>query len=186
MKKIILATLGMGLLSVGFNASAFSTSSSVSPSLSITNSCSINTSNISASFAPQTSGTAAAANTITMGGGQLTVSCANTDYVVGANAGNYIANSGANQRRLRNNSNGTSHIAYKLTIDNGSGAQNWGDAGIRAKHSNYTETMSDNALSFTGSTSGDSFTIGGEITTALDGSEAVGNYHDSVTVTIAW
>ena len=180
MKKIILATLGMGLLAVGFNASAASATTTITPSLTITAACTLDASGVSGLFPAQGAGSTAAA--IEMEGGTLTVTCPTGLYKVGADKG---VNGIATTRNLK--AAGAKLIPYKLTINDGfgSGAVDWGDVGITG-----ATLTGINAFSKTSGGVVDSYTIAGITTAALDGTPTTGHiagtYTDTVTITVEW
>ena len=183
MKKIILATLGMGLLAVGFNASAETTITTISPSLTVTGACTLNASAIGAVFPEQTSGATPALG-LAMSSGNLKVTCLGESYVVAADGGN---NAASNVRNLK--AAGATLIPYKLTIDNGAGGAviDWGDTGLSTVVGSGADSITDSVASFaSGSAGGEDFIVTGVTTAALTGNEVAGSYTDTVTITVAW
>ena len=189
MKKIILATLGMGLLAMGGVATAATSTITIAPSLTISGSCSLDASGVSGVFPAQT--TDSTANGIVMAGGTLTVDCPAIDYKVGANEGSNSAGTAATTSPVVPASAGLRQlksavaggvIPYILTIDSGSGAVNWGDANLTGA----TGLVADSALAINGDGSVKSFIISGMTTSALSGTNAEGVYSDSVTITVEW
>lgn len=175
MKKIILAMLGVVMVGASLNVSAAKVSGNITPSLTITAACSINSTGVIPTFAPQVAGSTATG--IVMTGGNLVVNCLQT-YALGANGG--IHKTGANQRNL---ALGGVNIPYVLTI----GGVNWGDAGVNAKDPSYTDTMTDAAKVLVApGTASDIYAISGLTTTPLAGTELPGAYTDTVTITVAW
>ena len=168
MKKIILATLGMGLLAVGFNASAANDTDTMNLSFELKAACTVDASGVSGVFGSEFAGSTAQP---TLTGGNITVSCPTSSYLIGANHGNN--STGGTTRNLND---GTNSIPYTLSLDN----TLWGDANLTG----VTTVLLEDAVTFTGAVGGDTHAITGTLTSALTGSETVGSYTDIVTVTI--
>ncbi len=176
MKKILLTLLGSSLFFISIQANSQQFSATIEPSLTIDSSCSIDASNVNGQFAGQTSGSTA--NGIIMQGGNLKVTCLQQNFLVGADAGINQATAGDNQRRLKS---GSTFISYKLLI----AGVPWGDQQLGSLDPSYNETMLDPAYKDPSSTN-QNYQITGVTTKALTGTESLGIYTDTVTITIVW
>jgi spore coat protein U-like protein len=202
MKKILLATLGVALMSGGVNVYAAKSSASISPSLSIVGACSVDASGVSGVFPAQASGSHTPAG-IAMAGGSLAVLCTGQAYSIGADAGLHYA---APNRRM--SLGGTTFIPYALGIASATGTPliagipavagaGWTDNGLAALDvslpvGGYANTMAVGSVASVvvatkgAAAPGETFTISGITTAALTGLEPVGVYTDTVTVTVVW
>lgn len=182
--KIILAAIGLALIGVGADSYAVgkSTAGTINPSLTITQTCTVDTTGVSGTFTGQNTGSTA--NGIPMAGGNITVSCPNVTYFIAADGGLHQAVAGNNQRRL---AFGTTYIPYHLTL----AGTTWGDKGANAKEVTYTDTMStDPILPAAGQlgspTTPETFAVLGVTDAALAGTEVAGAYTDTVNVTVVY
>jgi spore coat protein U-like protein len=178
LNKIVLAAVGVALAGVGLNASAInSVSTTINPSLTLTNACSIDTSGLNVTFPNTPAGTVASP---ALAGTPVKVVCNGKPYKLGANIGlNHaaavIAGGDATSRGLRVGSAGVA-IVYTLL----NGATPWGNATLTGADN----TMAVIDMATNGAPAGETYTING-VATVL-GSEVAGAYTDTVTLLLEW
>ena len=167
MKKIILTTLGMGLLAVGFNASAAQESTALALGIELTNSCSISLASATGTFAPKSAGAVASS---TLPNSALTINCTTGGYSIGASEGSNVTGS---TRNLRSGSN---DIAYVLTID----SVEFGDSNLTGGSSAITTI----AKAITGATANTDVTYQISGTASVLAASPAGSYSDSVNIIV--
>ena len=176
MKKIILATLGAGLLAVGINANAAKEIESIRTTVEIVGTCSV-------TLEGQAAFDSVAANTITseigeiIDVGQLIVDCPNA-YLIGADNGYYGDHT--NYRHLKDPQIISHDISYNLLAD----GNIFGDQGLNTVDNSYAESFSQPSLPSTNGVSSATHNL--SVQYYLTGSEPVGSYTDVITVTLAW
>ncbi|MCK4493575.1 MAG: spore coat protein U domain-containing protein, partial [Methylococcales bacterium] len=137
--------------------------------------CTLDASNISGQFGDHAIGSANLSN---INLGALTVNCPNTiAYKIGIDEGLHLT---AEVRQMAFDNN---LIAY--TLKQGNDGAEWGDKGLHAIDSNYTETFATaDALSNTGSGALQSFDLYGDA--IIQTINTVGTYTDTLTITLVW
>ncbi|MCK5924528.1 MAG: spore coat protein U domain-containing protein [Methylococcales bacterium] len=186
MKKIFFTLFGASLLMTSLHANAEQSNTTLSPSLKITSSCSVDTSGIVGTFTRQAAGSTN--GNIPMQGGLLKVNCLNQPYLVGANAG-VNSNAGGTAAGLigRRLNFGNTYIPYELTVDI-FGGELWGDHELSQIDPSYITTLLEGmsiSSDMPSNVSGE-YQITGRIPHSLSGNEPAGPYGDTVTVTIVW
>lgn len=142
-------------------------------SLQLTDRCSLDVSGIHGFGAWPTGGS----NPSGVALGSVSVTCSpGIHYALGLDAGQ---NYDGKQRRLRS---GSSLIPYILRASSGSGPE-WGDAGLKAVASDYTETLPAQAVRADGSGQIQNYFVWGDADIAH---APAGSYVDIVNVTVVW
>jgi spore coat protein U-like protein len=176
MKKFILATLGVALMGVVVNANAATATATITPSLTILASCTVDVTGFNATFPSKALGATAAAGLATTPS-DIVVTCPGAAYKFAAGAGtNWTGSS-----RALKNAAGPATILYKLTVAGPATSADWGDTGLLTVPA--TTTMP--ALSVAaGDPAGDFFSVTAVTTSPLTGTEPAAAYTDTVILTV--
>jgi spore coat protein U-like protein len=176
MKKFILATLGVALVGASLNANALGVAQAVvTPTLTITSGCVVDTNSLNVDFGLLAVGSAAAV----VSAGDISVSCApGVVYKVGIDAGLHVVGA------TRNLNLGVNNVPYNFTVGN----TPLGDVGLNVLDASYTETTAvlGGALAagpFTGNSLPQLVAVTATVT---PGAAPAGIYTDTVVVTVAW
>jgi spore coat protein U-like protein len=162
-------------VNISLEANGITTSTATQISLQLEAFCTLDASNVTGEFGSYPLGSPNLSN---INLGALRVNCPNTiAYKIGLGKGLHLT-SGVRQMALNNHL-----IAY--TLKQGNGGAEWGDKGLHAIDTAYTETFSTaDALSSTGTGVVQSFDLYGDALIA--NVNAVGLYTDTLTVTLVW
>jgi spore coat protein U-like protein len=176
MKKFILTTLGVALMGVVVNANAATATATITPSLTILATCTIDVTGLDATFPSKALGATAAAG-ISTTPGTIAVSCPGAAYKFAAGAG---VNWNGTSRALKNAA-GPTAILYKLTVTGAGTSADWGDTGLLTVPA--TTTMPAITIA-AGDPAGDFFDVTAITTSALTGTEPAAAYTDTVILTV--
>lgn len=177
--KILLAAVGLALAGFGMNANALNkVTGSISPAITLTAACSIDTTALNVIFPATPAGVA---STPTIGPTNVKVICSGFPYKLYANAG--LHEGTPDERRMLSGLVATDFVSYILNINDGS-AHLWGDFGITTSAATMSNAATPAVLATNGTAAGETYPVTGSatVTAAL----GAATYTDVVALTLEW